>query len=44
MAQALDRWRHPVPVASSEALDVLYRVIRPALGWQYRRHVGNMSA
>jgi hypothetical protein len=27
-AQALARWRHPV--ASSEALDVLYRVMRPA--------------
>jgi hypothetical protein len=27
--QALDRWRHPV--ASSEALDVLYRAMRPAL-------------
>jgi hypothetical protein len=26
--QALDRWRHPV--ASSEALDVLYRAMRPA--------------
>jgi hypothetical protein len=28
-AQALAQWRHPV--ASSEALDVLYRVMRPAL-------------
>ena len=28
-AQALARWRHPV--ASSEALDVLYRAMRPAL-------------
>ena len=28
-AQALDRWRHPV--ALNEALDVLYRVMRPAL-------------
>jgi hypothetical protein len=27
MAQALARWRHPV--ASSEALDVLYCVMRP---------------
>jgi hypothetical protein len=27
-AQALAQWRHPV--ASSEALDVLYRVMRPA--------------
>jgi hypothetical protein len=27
-AQALARWRHPV--ASSEALDVLYRAMRPA--------------
>jgi hypothetical protein len=31
-AQALARWRHPV--ASSEALDVLHRVMHPAL---YRR-------
>jgi hypothetical protein len=28
MAQALARWRHPV--APSEALDVLYRAMRPA--------------
>jgi hypothetical protein len=28
MAQALARWRHPV--ASSEALDVLHRAMRPA--------------
>jgi hypothetical protein len=28
MAQALARWQHPV--ASSEALNVLYRVMRPA--------------
>jgi hypothetical protein len=28
-AQALGRWRHPV--ASSEALDVLHREMRPAL-------------
>jgi hypothetical protein len=28
MAQALDRWRHPV--ASSEALDVLHRAMHPA--------------
>ena len=28
-AQALTRWRHPV--ASSEALDVLHRAMRPAL-------------
>jgi hypothetical protein len=28
MAQALARWRHPV--ASSKALDVLYRKMRPA--------------
>jgi hypothetical protein len=28
MAQALARWRHPV--ASSEALDVLYREVCPA--------------
>jgi len=28
-AQALARWRHPV--ASSEALDVLHREMRPAL-------------
>jgi hypothetical protein len=28
-AQALARWRHPV--ASSEALDVLHRAMRPAL-------------
>ncbi len=28
MMQALDQWRHPV--ASSEALDVLYREMRPA--------------
>jgi hypothetical protein len=28
MAQALARWRHPV--ASSEALDVLYRAMCPA--------------
>jgi hypothetical protein len=27
-AQALARWRHPV--ASSEALDMLYRAMRPA--------------
>jgi len=26
--RALDQWRHPV--ASSEALDVLYRAMRPA--------------
>jgi hypothetical protein len=32
MAQALARWRHPV--APSEALDVLYRAMRPML---YRR-------
>ena len=32
MAQALARWRHPV--APSEALDVLYRAMRPA---SYRR-------
>jgi hypothetical protein len=31
-AQALDQWRHPV--ASSEALDVLHRVMPPA---SYRR-------
>jgi hypothetical protein len=29
MVQALTRWRHPV--ASSEALDVLHRAMRPAL-------------
>jgi hypothetical protein len=29
MAQALAGWRHPV--ASSEAMDVLYRMMRPAL-------------
>jgi hypothetical protein len=29
MAQALARWRHPV--APSEALDVLYRAMRPVL-------------
>jgi hypothetical protein len=28
MMRALDRWQHPV--ASSEALDVLYRAMRPA--------------
>jgi hypothetical protein len=28
MMRALDRWRHPVD--SSEALDVLYRAMRPA--------------
>jgi hypothetical protein len=28
-AQVLDQWRHPV--ASSEALDVLYRAMFPAL-------------
>jgi hypothetical protein len=28
-AQALARWRHPV--ASNEALDMLYRAMRPAL-------------
>jgi hypothetical protein len=28
MAEALAQWRHPV--ASSEALDVLYRAMRPA--------------
>jgi hypothetical protein len=28
-AQALARWRHPV--ASSEALDLLHRALRPAL-------------
>ena len=32
MAQALARWQHPV--APSEALDVLYRAMRPA---SYRR-------
>jgi hypothetical protein len=32
LAQALAQWRHPV--ASSEALDVLYRAMRPA---SYRR-------
>ena len=32
MVQALAQWRHPVP--SSEALDVLYREMRPA---SYRR-------
>jgi hypothetical protein len=32
MAQALNQWRHPV--ASSEALDVLHRVMCPA---SYRR-------
>jgi hypothetical protein len=31
-AQTLNQWRHPV--ASSEALDVLHRAMRPAL---YRR-------
>jgi hypothetical protein len=31
-AQALNQWRHPV--ASSEALDVLHRAMRPA---SYRR-------
>jgi hypothetical protein len=29
MAHALNQWRHPV--ASSEALDVLHRAIRPSL-------------
>jgi hypothetical protein len=28
MMRALDRWRHPV--ASSEALDVIHRAMRPA--------------
>jgi len=29
VVQALDRWQHPV--ASSEALEVLYRAMRPTL-------------
>jgi hypothetical protein len=28
--RALARWQHPVPVASSEAQDVLHRVMHPA--------------